>query len=100
MSPQSTQRWFSITPHSLAWREWDGEFVVRNERSGSTHLVGPLAGRVLQVLLQSRGGMSIQDIMDRLGEPPAPADQVEWHTAIDAVLSEFQRLGIAEAAPQ
>jgi hypothetical protein len=50
--------------------------------------------------MQSRGSMSIQDIMDRLGEPPVPADQVQWHAAIVAVMSEFQRLGIAEVEPR
>jgi len=100
MSPQSPQLWFSIPPRAISWREWDGEFVVRDERSGSTHHLGPLAGRVLQVLLQASGGVSVPDIVSRLGDQPAPADEPEWRAAIDAVLSEFQRLGLVGAERQ
>jgi PqqD family protein of HPr-rel-A system len=100
MSPHSPQLWFSILPQAIIWREWEGEFVVRDERSGSTHHLAPLAGRVLLVLLQAGGGVSVPDIVNRLGDQPAPADEPEWGAAIDAVLSEFQRLGLVGAEPQ
>ena len=81
---------------TIAWREWDGEFIVRNERSGSSHLLGPLAGRVLQVLLEADGALSVADITARLSDQLATAAAPDRFAAIGAVLSEFKRLDLAE----
>ena len=97
MSSPSTLRWRSAPRDAIVWREWNDEVVVRSERSGSTHLLGPLAGRILRVLLQAPRAMSVEDIADRLGERQQAADDPDWYAAIDAVLSEFQRLGLVEA---
>ena len=99
MSSPSALRWRSVPPDAIAWHEWDGEFVVRNERSGSTHLLAPLAGSVLQVLLDADGALSVADIAVLLGYSAAAAAPDEY-AAIDAVLSEFKRLGLAQPAPQ
>jgi PqqD family protein of HPr-rel-A system len=83
-------------PHdAIVWREWDGEFVVRNERSGSTHMLGSLAGAVLQVLLGAGGALSSAEIVSGLGDQAA-TDVSDPCAAVDAVLSEFRRLGLAE----
>lgn len=100
MSSPSALRWRSVSPDAIAWREWDGEFVVRNERSGSTHLLGPLAGSVLQVLLEADGALSVADISAALTDHPAATVAPGRYAAVDAVLSEFKRLGLAEPAPQ
>jgi len=94
MPSLSVQRWRSVPHEAIAWREWDGELVVRNERTGSTHLLGPLAGRVLQALLEADGTRSAAELEAGLGDQPAAAS--DGNVAIDAVLSEFQRLGLAE----
>jgi len=96
MSSPSALRWRSVAPGAIAWREWDGEYVVRNERSGNSHLLGPLAGRVLEVLLETDRALSVEDIVTALGDELAPPDTFDPHPAIDVVLSEFQRLGLAE----
>ena len=95
MSSPSALLWRSVSPDAIAWREWDGESVVRNERSGSTHLLGPLAGSVLQALLQADAALSVAEIAARLGESAAEAG-TDGYAAIDAVLSEFKRLGLAQ----
>ena len=95
MSSAFARHWRSVPPDVIAWREWDGELVVRNERSGSSHLLGPLAGRVLQVLLEADAALSVEAIAFRLNDPPvAPADP-ELCAAIDMALSEFRRLELA-----
>jgi PqqD family protein of HPr-rel-A system len=96
MSASSALRWRSVPPDAIAWREWEGEFVVRNERSGSSHLLGPLAGSVLQVLLEAHAALSVADISAALGDHPAATAAPDPKPAIDAVLSEFRRLGLAE----
>jgi PqqD family protein of HPr-rel-A system len=96
MTPLSTLRWSSVPPEAIAWREWDGEFVVRNERSGSTHLLGPLGGRVLQILLQADTALSVADIAAAVDDPSDALAAPDRYAPIDAVLAEFQRLGLAE----
>ena len=96
MSSQSAPRWRSVPPDAIGSRQWYGEFVVRNERTGSSHLLGPLAGRVLQVLLEADEALSVAEIAAGLGSEPAAAIAPDEYTAIDAVLSEFHRLGLAE----
>ena len=73
---------------------------MRNERSGSTHLLAPLAGSVLQVLLESDGTVSVADIAAQLGDHLAAAPAPDQYAAIDAVLAEFKRLGLAEPEAQ
>jgi len=89
-------RWRGVAADAIVWREWDGEFVVRNERSGSSHLLGTLAGQVLQCLLEADAALSATDIVQRLGGQPAAAADPDLYTAIDEVLAEFHRLGLAE----
>ena len=96
MSSLSAPRWRRVPRDAIVWREWDGEFVVRNERSGSTHLLGPLAGTVLQILLDADNTLSVWDIAARLGDPQAVAADSDWCAAIDRVLAEFHRLDLAE----
>jgi PqqD family protein of HPr-rel-A system len=100
MSSPSALRWRSVPPHAIAWHEWDGEFVVRNERSGSSHLLGPLAGSVLQILVEADGALSVADISDSLGDHLAATAAPDRYAAVDAVLSEFKRLGLAEPEAQ
>jgi PqqD family protein of HPr-rel-A system len=99
MSLLFAPHWRSVSPDAIASREWDGEFVVRNERSGSTHLLAPLAGSVLQVLLEANAALSVAEIAARLDDPDVPT-RPEGYAAIEAVLSEFKRLGLAQPAPQ
>jgi hypothetical protein len=99
MSSLSAPRWRRVPRDAIVWREWDGEFVVRNERSGSTHLLGPLAGTVLQILLDADDTLSVADIAARVGELQAVAAEPDWCAAIDEVLAEFHRLDLAEPVP-
>ena len=96
MSSSPALRWRCMPYDAIVWREWDGEFVVRNERSGSTHMLAPLAGAVLQVLLGADGALSNAEIVSGLGDQLAALEVSDRCDAIDAVLSEFRRLGLAE----
>ena len=95
MSSLSAPHWRCVPADAIVWREWDAEVVVRNERSGSTHLLGPLAGRVLQVLLEADGALSVGAIAARVGDPQAVAADSDRCAAIDEVLAEFHRLELA-----
>ena len=99
MASQPAPRWRSVAPDAIVWREWEGEFVLRNERTGSSHLLSPLAGSVLQVLLHSDRALTSIDIATRLGQAHAVATDADGCAAIDEVLSEFHRLGLAAPEP-
>ena len=96
MSSLSAPPWRCVGLDDLAWREWHGEWVVRNERSGSTHLLGPLAAEILRELLAAPEGLSSAELRAALARSQAgpPIDAV----AIEEVLSEFRRLGLAVPA--
>ncbi|HVC11498.1 MAG TPA: HPr-rel-A system PqqD family peptide chaperone [Burkholderiales bacterium] len=87
-------RWHTIPPDDLIWRELDGELVVRNARTGNTHLLEPLAAEVLRALTEAQAGLTVADLVARLRDDAATED--EWSGAIEAVLTEFERLGLAE----
>lgn len=49
----SAPRRFRIADHAdLAWRYWDGEYVVHHALSNDTHRLSYAAGRVLMQLAQ------------------------------------------------
>jgi len=69
-------------PVQVDWREWDGEFVVRSERSGATCLLSALAGETLKAL---HGGAVYQhDIAARVLANYAPP-----HSATAALMAQF-----------
>lgn len=68
--------------------------VVRNDLTGSTHLFEPLAARVLHTLMAAKTALTAEDLAVRLAvEEEIPG---ELASSIEAILSEFQRLGLAE----
>jgi PqqD family protein of HPr-rel-A system len=89
-----------VPSHAVTWREWDGEFVVRNERTGSTHLLGPLAGRVLGLLLDAGGPLEAAEIAAKLDEAFPATRCCGQADAIAETLAEFHRLGLAELETQ
>ena len=96
MQSSSAPRWRSVAPSAIAWREWDGEFVVRNERTGNSHLLGTLAGRVLGVLLDAGGPLGGAEIAARVEKAFPHALTGGEAAAIEKTLAEFHRLGLAE----
>ena len=96
MSASSAPRWRCVASDAISLREWDGELVVRNERTGSTHLLGSLAGGVLKVLLKADSAASTERIATQLSDAAEETTPLSLRGAIDEVLSEFKRLGLAE----
>lgn len=86
-------RWHTVSPESLIWRELEGELVVRNAESGSTHLLEPLAGEVFRALVEAEAGVSVSELVARLRDDDRP--EAEWTAAIAAVLAKFEQLGLA-----
>jgi PqqD family protein of HPr-rel-A system len=93
MSLPSAPSWRCVPIDAVAWREWDGELVVRNEQTGSTHLLGALAAEILKLLLAAPSGLDSAELTARLGDFDR---SIRPDTrAIEEVLAEFGRLGLA-----
>lgn len=87
-------RWRIPDARSLAWHELDDELVVRNDVTGSTHLLDSLGAELLLTLMRAKTSLTSDELAAMLaaeGETPQ-----EISPSIEAMLSEFQRLGIAE----
>lgn len=85
--------WRTVPRPALAWRDWNGDVCVRNHCSGNTHLLGPLAGRVLLVLAARGSAATVADLAAAI-EAPAAVQASDWSASIEDVLSEFERLGL------
>jgi hypothetical protein len=83
LSPLHDARLRHCPTEALIWRELDGELVVRNARTGSTHLLDPFAAAVLRALIHA---------------DPDPFERLD-RSKVEAVLNEFERLGLVETGP-
>lgn len=90
-------RWSLVSADAIAWRDFDGDIVVRNAHTGSTHLLERFPAEILRLLLQAGGPVSVEDLEARLPQTGGNGESEQWLTAIEEVLKEFQRLGLAEA---
>ena len=90
-------RWSTVSLDALARQDFDGDIVVRNARTGSTHLLEGLTAEVLRTLMQAEGPLSVADLEAQLRlRCMRVEDDEQWSTAIEQVLNEFQHLGLAE----
>ncbi|MEP7183353.1 MAG: HPr-rel-A system PqqD family peptide chaperone [Betaproteobacteria bacterium] len=96
MSGHEQTRWRAIGGAKMAWREWDGEFVVFNPRTGSTHLLSEFAGEMLLGLLASDEGITAESLAARQADSSAGTDDSERSIAIASALAEFARLDLVE----
>jgi len=96
MLPDPDARWCAAPPDALAWREWDGEVVVFNQNTGSTHLLNEIGGEVLRHLIAADRGATVEALAAALTDDPGGVDDAGWTVAVAEVLSEFARLGLAQ----
>jgi len=95
LAPEA-RRWRIALPAALTWREWAGEFVVRDERTGNTHLLDARAGSVFACLVAAKAGASLSEIAVSVADP---SDASDLTPAIEAILIEFERIGLAVREP-
>lgn len=98
--PAPACRWRLIPGQLAAYRQWDDEFVVYNNLSGDTHLLGIDAMQVL-LDLQRRGPADTGTLAAatsadeaEAGSPTDPDNDIA--AAIDAILDDLHRLALIE----
>ncbi len=80
----------------VQWREWDGEIVAYNDRTGDTHHFADLAAWLFRLLATAPADAdAITAAADSEIELPARIDRA---TAIARALDLFVRLDLLEAA--
>jgi PqqD family protein of HPr-rel-A system len=86
--------WRVVPGQLLACREWDGEAVLYNDLSGSTHLLDGAAIDVLQALRAAPldAAALAQGLAERFG-----ADAAELRPEIEDMLTELARLDLVES---
>ena len=89
-------RWRAVAENAQAWRDWDGEVVVFNPKTGGTHLLGDLASEVFRRLVAADGGATVEALAADLTDDPSAAENARWTGAVGEVLSDFARLGLAQ----
>jgi PqqD family protein of HPr-rel-A system len=90
-------RWCSAPGAALTCREWDGQIVVFNQESGSTHLLDGFAGNVLRRLMEREWGATVDELAAALASGQDARERRESEQAVTAVLVELARLGMAHA---
>jgi PqqD family protein of HPr-rel-A system len=81
---------------NLLTKLWDGELVVFNLDSGNTHLLTPVAGQTLKVLIQ--GPADVQELSRRLAAQVELESDPELHRSIAVVIQQFEALGLIHPA--
>ena len=84
---------------ALAWREWDGEWVVYDGQSGSTHLLDDTAGAMLAALcaVPSRS-LGLDALFEQVfGADEVPSDSELHH--VRQVLADLERIGLIRQCP-
>ena len=79
----------------MCWRNWDGELVVFNDLTGSTHLLNPLAGLVLKLLSESGVARGVAELAETIGRSETIEPDAELIEAVWAVLTDLERIGLA-----
>ena len=92
-------RWFALPATAFVAREWAGEWVVLNTRTGSTHLLNELAGDVLIALAGCASGATTEELTTLLAPSVPLADNAANVEAVARVLDEFEGLDLASQGP-
>ena len=96
-------QWVAVGASSIELREWDGEYVVHVETQAATHLLDTATGAVLKALLRARRAISIDELAGLsfgAADESAPAAlSSDECAALQAILLELQRIGMAQVHP-
>jgi PqqD family protein of HPr-rel-A system len=91
---QAAVKWQVVPADLVYWREWDGENVVYNDRTGNTHLLDRLAGLVLRRLTESDAARSVAELAESIGQSEAIEPDAVLIEAVQVVLTDLERIGL------
>lgn len=93
-------RWRAACAEKMLLREWGDECVVRLDADASTHLLDRSASAILGTLLNAPRALSIVELAEQAfgatGASISASLSADEHAALNAVLLELQRIGVAQ----
>ncbi len=94
MTPVAPTRWKLRDGLTLAWRLWDGEYVVFDQEWGDTHLLSFVAGEALRSLEASPGDAAT--LTRRIASSLEQDPNEELLGYVEKVLEDCRTLGLSE----
>lgn len=91
-----SETWKICGDADLAWRQWDGDYVVFDPASGNTHLLDIASGEVLMTLLD--GPASAERIAARVADLLEVGQDEPLGAAVAGILESLDELGLIEPA--
>ncbi|HEX7455170.1 MAG TPA: hypothetical protein VF296_03925, partial [Gallionella sp.] len=95
------QRWFCLHKEAIAIKDWDGECVCFLEYRDTNHHLTPVAGTILEVLLQADKSLSANELFTLVFGSEDKSDcgfnRAEGVSSLESILYEFERIGLAES---
>jgi PqqD family protein of HPr-rel-A system len=83
---------------SLVWKRWEEEFIVFSISSGNTHLLNPVAAKVLTALEKNPG--TAAEICQRIASEFQLESDDEVIQHVEKLLSDLHELGLIEPVSQ
>lgn len=94
---QAADRWQIAAPKLITWREWGDEWIVHVDTHAETHLLSPVAGHVLRILLEEGRPLCPKALFERaFGNLQAAGLAMTFseHVAMQSILSDLERKGV------
>lgn len=94
MDGSGTTRWRCNPRYELHWRDWGGDSVVFELRSGHTHQFAPLTAAVMACF--EAGDAAVEDVVLAIAGDLDVAVDEELRSAVTASVQQFIKLGWIE----
>jgi len=97
MSPDVV--WRALNAHAIESREWNGECVLYNDVTGSTHQLSVLGSLVMATLLAHPSGIAITALVRRIAHDADDVADDELQAAVEQTLAALAELRLAASVP-
>jgi PqqD family protein of HPr-rel-A system len=91
--------WRVLDAQAIESRAWNGESVLYNDATGSTHQLSVLGSRVMATLLEHPSGIPLSALVSRIADDAGDVADGELRAAVEhtlAALAEF-RLAVSDS---
>jgi PqqD family protein of HPr-rel-A system len=92
----SNMKWRLVADQALHFRFWDDEFVVYDNLSGDTHLLGSTAAQILLKLKQAPSNATT--LAESLAPPLNAEKDGEFVAQVEHILTDLDTLALIERA--
>lgn len=87
--------WRALDAYAIESREWDGECVLYNDVTGSTHQLSVLGSLVMATLLAHPSGIPITALVRRIAHDADDVADDELQAAVEHTLAALAELRLA-----